>query len=59
MGDWAVTAVNCSRTSRCESDSCAISAELGEADMTVDRWWGGVCGVSPLTGRGPKLFVLG
>lgn len=41
MGDWAVTAVNCSRTARCESDSCVISAELGEADMAADRWWGG------------------
>lgn len=39
IGDWAVTAMNCSRTARCESDSCAISTELGESDMAADRWW--------------------
>lgn len=37
VGDWAVTAVNCSRTSLWESDSWAILAGLEESDMAVDR----------------------
>lgn len=40
MGDWAVTAVNCSRTARWDSDSCPISTELEESDMSADRWGG-------------------
>lgn len=35
MGLWSVTAVNCSRADRWESDSWAISTGLGEPDMAI------------------------